>query len=91
MEQSSEDYVSIRLTKKVEINFFDLQDRLRAAFPNYLEIRPFEDKKIFSAENKNISAENLDPLELCKEFIVEDLSKDEEEILSKIINSVKEM
>ena len=91
LKQSSEDYVSIRLTKKVEINFFDLQDRLRAAFPNYLEIRPFEDKKIFSAENKNISAENLDPLELCKEFIVEDLSKDEEEILSEIINSVKEM
>ena len=89
LQNGCNDYVSLRLTKKVEINSVELQDRLRAAFPNYLEIRPAEEKN-FAVDEKNISAENLNPFDLCCEFYP-DISDDEKILLQEIMNSVQEM
>ena len=88
LKQGCEDYVSLRLTKKVEVSSIEMKDRLRAAFPNYLDILPVEET--ISYTRKNISAENLDPFTLCCEFLP-DLNEEEKKILQDVINTVKEM
>ena len=88
LEAASDDYVSVVLTDEVDLDVFDMQDRIYAAFPNLLEIRRE------TAGTKNGKAEeavqmNRDPFQLCCAFL-KDLSEEEEALLTDVINTVQE-
>lgn len=86
IKQSSDDYTSILLTDKTDLDVIDIQDRLRRAFPNLLEIRR---EQIRTADyNYEIDTDSkLDPYELCCNFL-NNISDDEKELLQDVINSV---
>lgn len=72
----------------MDLDIFDMQDRIYAAFPNLLEIRRE------TAGTKNGKAEeavqiNRDPFQLCCAFL-KDLSEEEEVLLTDVINTVQE-
>lgn len=89
LKQACKDYVTVILTDKVDLDVIDMQERIRIAFPNLLEIRRETLRKAdysrdFAAE------ENLDPFELCCAFL-KDLDDGEKEILRDVINTVQEV
>ncbi len=84
----SEDYVSITLTDKNDLDVFDMQDRLAAAFPNLLEIR--RDSQPAAEYNTTIKPQaHLSPFELCQNFLG-DMDTEDEALLTDIINTVQE-
>ena len=84
----SKDYVSITLTDKEDLDVFDMQDRLREAFPNLLEIQR-EGQKRVDYKAKVTAQDSLSPFDLCKIFL-EDMDSEEEKLLTEIINEVKQ-
>lgn len=89
LKQACKDYVTVILTDKVDLDVIDMQERIRIAFPNLLEIRRETLRKAdysrdFAAE------ENLDPFELCCAFL-KNLDDGEKEILRDVINTVQEV
>lgn len=88
LSMGSDDYVTVVLTDKVDLDVLDMQDRLRAAFPNLLEIRR---ETLRKADYKaHLGTERLlNPFELCTAFL-KDLDPEEESVLLDIINTVKE-
>lgn len=88
LKQSCNDYVTVILTDKVDLNVIDMQDRIRNAFPNLLEIRRETLRK--ADYSKKFAAEkNLDPFELCCSFLGE-MDDSEIELLRDVINTVQE-
>jgi len=85
---SSQDYVSITLTDKEDLDVFDMQDRLRDAFPNLLEIRR-EGQRQVNYQQPITAQDILSPFALCKSFLVE-LSSEEEKLLTNVINEIQE-
>lgn len=87
LQLASTDYVTVVLTDKVDLDIFDMQDRIRAAFPNLLEIRR---KTLRTADYsaRSIEMEQLTPFALCCGFLKE-LDKMEEAILRDVINTVQ--
>ena len=89
LDQHCNDYVSVILTDSADLNSADMQDRMRYAFPNLLEIRrepalpPGKDRTAASR------VPNLSPLELCREFL-QDLGPEEALLLEQVINTVQE-
>ena len=83
----SADYVSITLTDEEDLDIFDMQDRISAAFPNLLEIRRAVQKNV-NYEAAAAPQEQLSPFELCKSFLG-DLESADEELLADIINTVQ--
>ncbi|MBD5135649.1 MAG: exonuclease SbcCD subunit D [Lachnospiraceae bacterium] len=89
LKQSCNDYVTVILTDKVDLNVIDMQDRIRNAFPNLLEIRRETLRK--TDYSKKFAAEkNLDPFELCCSFLKE-MDDSEKELLRDVINTVQEV
>ena len=89
LKQSCNDYVTVILTDKVDLNVIDMQDRIRNAFPNLLEIRRETLRK--ADYSKKFAAEkNLDPFELCCSFLKE-MDDSEKELLKDVINTVQEV
>ena len=88
LEQTCEDYVTVILTDKADLDVIDMQDRLRMAFPFLLEIRR---EMVRKAEYSRTSAEkmNADPLTLCCSFLT-DLDEEEKKLLKDVINCVQE-
>lgn len=88
LEQGCQDYVTVILTDKVDLDVIDMQDRIRNAFPNILEIRRSTVRNA-DYSHKIGSEKDMDPFELCRAFLK---TSDEEEIslLEDIINTVKE-
>ena len=83
--KSCDDYVRVVLTDKVDLDVIDMQDRIRQAFPNLLEIR--RDTGSYAEEREEYSAEKeLDPYELCCEFLGE-TGEDEQQLLREVINA----
>lgn len=87
--QSCGDYVTVILTDKVDFDVFDMQDKIRYAFPNLLEIRRESLRKAdytiaYSAD------EEMDAFALCKSFL-RDLDADEQALLRDVINTVQEV
>lgn len=83
----SEDYVSITLTDENDLDVFDMQDRLSAAFPNLLEVR--RSARLTADYTAALSPQaKLTPFELCKNFLSE-LAPEDEELLADIINTVQ--
>lgn len=87
LRQSCQDYVTIILTDKVDLDVIDMQDRLRSAFPNLLEIRRENLRKADYSKKPGTSAA-LDPYELCCAFLKE-LDDAEKAILQDVINTVR--
>ena len=74
LKQGCDDYVTAVLTDKVEFDIFDMQSRLRAAFPNLLEIRRVNTHQ--ADYTRRLQAdEELDPYELCCAFL-KDMDED---------------
>ena len=88
LNQSCEDYVSVTLTDKADLDAIDMTERLRQAFPNLLEIRR---ETYFQANyNKEILSEKeSDPYELCLAFLGK-IDEEDQRILGDMINQVKE-
>lgn len=85
--QPSEDYVSVAISDKEELDIMDMQDRLRAAFPRLLEIRREWSKG--AVYNDELLDEELDSLSICRSFLGE-LSEDEDALLENVLHSVEE-
>lgn len=88
LRQGSEDYALIILTDKKELDVLDMQDRLRHAFPNALEIRRESFGEGTSIEGY-LPERELDALSLCQSFLG-DLDEDDRDILKDVINAVRE-
>lgn len=87
LQTPSEDYVRIVLTDKKDLDVFDLQDRLHNAFPNVLEIQR-ETSRQAQYEAAAVEQDTRTPLELCLDFLPE-LSAEEQELLTEIVNKVQ--
>ena len=84
--QACDDYVTVILTDKEDLDVLDMQDRLRLAFPFLLEIRrEYVRKADYAKEMK--AEEDLDPFELCCRFL-KDSDDEEKEILRDVIHAV---
>lgn len=87
LKQGCDDYVTAVLTDKVEFDIFDMQARLRASFPNLLEIRRVNTQR--ADYSRKIQADvELDPYELCCSFL-KDIDEDSLAIIRDIINSIE--
>lgn len=81
------DYVTVVLKDKKDLDVIDMQDRLRAAFPNLLEIRRETARK--SDYSREITEDTeLDPFALCCAFL-KDPDQEEMELLRDIIHTVQ--
>ena len=84
----SDDFVSVTLTDKNDLDVFDMHDRLKAAFPNLLDIRR-EHQLHPKKQTDTAAADTLTPFELCKAFLGT-ITPEEEALLSDLINTVQE-
>ena len=89
LEQACGDYVTVILTDKADLDVFDMQDKIRSAFPNLLEIRR-ETLRRTDYERAYALQEELDPFELCCAFLSEP-DEDEKALLRDVINTVREV
>ncbi len=88
LQQSCEDYVSVILTDPVDLDVIDMQDRLRCAFPNLLEIRRETLRPSDAAALLPMETEP-DVFALCSAFL-KDLTEEEQTLLRDIVNAAKE-
>lgn len=90
LEQACEDYVAVILTDKVDLDVIDMQDRMRHAFPNLLEIRREAAQK--EADEYYVAAEAIpDTYEMCLTFLHEPEDEAEKALLQDIIHTVTEV
>lgn len=89
LEQACGDYVTVILTDKADLDIFDMQDKIRSAFPNLLEIRR-ETVRRTDYERAYALQEELDPFELCCAFLNEP-DEEEKALLRDVINTVREV
>ena len=89
LEQACGDYVTVILTDKADLDVFDMQDKIRSAFPNLLEIRR-ETVRRTDYERAYAVQEELDPFELCCAFLNEP-DEEEKALLRDVINTVREV
>lgn len=89
IKQGCQDYVTVILTDRVDLDVIDMQDRIRCAFPNLLEIRR-ETLKKANYDKKITSEAELTPFELCSSFLC-DLDMEEQKLLQDVIDTVQEV
>ena len=87
--QACQDYVTVILTDRGDLDVLDMQDKLRSAFPYLLEIRR-EGIRRADYTNRRAAAKEPDPFELCCSFLG-DTDEEEREILRDVINSLQEV
>lgn len=89
LKRPSEDYVSVVLTDPVDLDVIDMQERLRQAYPNLLEVRRESLRK--ADYSRTLTATEIpEPFELCKSFLGE-LDEASLELLRDVINVAKEV
>ena len=88
LEQRCDDYVVVTLTDDQDLDVIDMQDRLRAAFPNLLEIQR-EIRRAAGISMEKLEELDLDPYSLCRAFLPE-LEDEELELLRDVVNTVQE-
>ena len=87
LAEKSQDYVTVILTDKKDLDVIDMQERIRLAFPNLLEIRRENQRKADYA--RELKAETLmNPYELCCSFL-KNMDEKEKEILQDVIHTVQ--
>ena len=79
--------MSVELTEEADRNVIDMQDRLRLAFPNLLEIRR---ERVRKADYEKMAGEDalLNPFELCCLFLKE-MDEEDKNIITDVINKLK--
>lgn len=87
LAQACEDFVTVILTDRVDLDIMDMQDRIRMAFPYSLEIRREVLRKADYSEQLMVEKEQ-DPFELCCSFL-KDLDDEEKTILRDVIHTVQ--
>lgn len=87
LAQACEDFVTVILTDRVDLDIMDMQDRIRMAFPYLLEIRREVLRKVDYSEQLMAEKEQ-DPFELCCSFL-KDLDDEEKTILRDVIHTVQ--
>lgn len=87
LAQACEDFVTVILTDRVDLDIMDMQDRIRMAFPYLLEIRREVLRKADYSEQLMAEKEQ-DPFELCCSFL-KDLDDEERTILRDVIHTVQ--
>ena len=87
--QASGDYATVILTDKADLDVLDMQDRIRSAFPNLLEIRRETMRRADYGRTYAVQ-EELDPFELCCAFLNEP-DDEEKALLRDVINTVQEV
>ena len=85
--ESCEDYVTVILTDKADLDVIDMQERIRLAFPNLLEIRRENLRKADYTRTLQ-TEELLDSYELCCSFL-KDLDEEEKTILQDVLHTVQ--
>lgn len=88
--EKSEDYVRIVLTDDAQEIRADVRDRLRAHYPNMLEIQ--RERRASVGDTADLEAREAvtsDPLELCEGFLQGDLRPEERAELADIIRTVE--
>ncbi len=88
LQRASENYATVILTDRVDLDVLDMQDRLRNAFPNLLEIRR---QTLRGAEYQSLPPlqNEMGTYELCMEFL-KDLDEEEKALLQDVIHCVQE-
>lgn len=89
LKQGCEDFVTVILTDTVDLDVLDMQDRIRYAFPNLLEIRRETLRKADYGAQYRPEAE-LDAFALCNSFL-SDLDEEEQELLRDVIHMIQEV
>ena len=89
LEQACGDYATVILTDRVDLDVFDMQDKIRSAFPHLLEIRR-ETLRRTDYGRAYAVQEELDPFELCCAFLNEP-DEEEKALLRDVINTVREV
>lgn len=86
LRSKCEDYVTVCLTDKVDLDVIDMQDCLRTAFPHLLEIRRevLDPGKGFTQVEKQAQ---MDPFALCSAFLNSEDEQDRD-LLREVINQV---
>ena len=87
LAQACEDFVTVILTDRVDLDIMDMQDRIRMAFPYLLEIRREVLRKADYSEQL-MAEKKQDPFELCCSFL-KDLDDEEKTILRDVIHTVQ--
>ena len=87
--QACGDYATVILTDKADLDVLDMQDRIRSAFPNLLEIRRETMRRADYGRTYAVQ-EELDPFELCCAFLNEP-DDEEKALLRDVINTVQEV
>ena len=82
--KACDDYVTVILTDKADLDVLDMQDRLRNAFPRLLEIRR-EVLRRADYQSDHMLSREMDPFELCCSFLKE-IDEEEKEILRDAVN-----
>lgn len=85
-DMSSDDYVTVVLTDKDDINAIEAQYTIRNAFPNLLEIRR-EYERQMNYEQLSSDHKEFDPYELCCHFAT--FTDEEKELIKEVINEVR--
>ena len=87
LAQACEDFVTVILTDRVELDIIDKKERIRKACPYFLEIRREVLRKADYSEQLMVEKEQ-DPFELCCSFL-KDLDDEEKTILRDVIHTVQ--
>ena len=87
LAQACEDFVTVILKDKVDLDIMDMQDRIRMAFPYLLEIRREVLRKA-DYSNQMMAEKEQDPFKLCCSFL-KDLDDEEKAVLQDVIHTVQ--
>ena len=87
LKEACGDYATVILTDKADLDVIGMQERIRLAFPNLLEIRRENQRK--ADYTRTLKSETLmNPYELCCSFL-KDLDEQEKEILKDVLHTVQ--
>ncbi|MFR7662589.1 MAG: exonuclease SbcCD subunit D [Coprococcus sp.] len=87
LAQACENFVTVILTDKVDLDIMDMQDRIRMAFPYLLEIRREVLRKA-DYSDQMMAEKEQDPFKLCCSFL-KDLDDEEKAVLQDVIHTVQ--
>ncbi len=87
LAQACEDFVTVILTDKVDLDIMDMQDRIRMAFPYLLEIRREVLRKA-DYSDQMMAEKEQEPFKLCCSFL-KDLDDEEKAVLQDVIHTVQ--
>lgn len=89
LARPSEDYVTVVLTDQEDLDVIDMQERLRIAFPNLLEVRRENQRK--AVYERTVAVQDMpDAFALCSGFLGE-LDEESMDILRDVINAAREV